>query len=61
MARQMTKVERYQILKGYAQEHNDADSIAFIDHEVELIEKKNKAERGPTVNQVENKEIKNTS
>lgn len=35
-----------------------ADEIAFIDHEIELLVKKNSAERKPTANQIENEKIK---
>ena len=35
-----------------------ADEVAFIDHELELLAKKNSAERKPTANQIENEKIK---
>ena len=52
----MTKRENYaklrEIVKG------DAELVAFIDHELELLDKKNKAPKAPTTKQVENEKLK---
>lgn len=37
---------------------NDADLVAFIDHEVELLNKKNSAPKAPTAKQMENEKFK---
>ncbi|MBQ0017115.1 MAG: hypothetical protein KBT30_00605 [Clostridiales bacterium] len=54
----ITKKEMYAKLR--AKVENDADLCAFIDHEVELLTKKNSAKKKPTKNQVENVGIKET-
>ena len=51
-----TKREMFNIIKaGMA---DNAEVVAFVDHELELLAKKNRAERKPTVNQLDNKKIK---
>ena len=51
-----TKREMFNIIKaGMA---DNAEVVAFVDHELELLAKKNSAERKPTVNQLDNKKIK---
>ena len=55
-AKKMTKREMYEMIKA---NHNlSADEIAFIDHELELLAKKNSAEKKPTAVQVANEGIK---
>lgn len=55
-AKKMTKREMYEMIKA---NHNlSADEIAFIDHELELLAKKNSAEKKPTAVQVANESIK---
>ena len=55
-AKKMTKREMFEMIKA---NHNlSADEIAFIDHELELLAKKNSAEKKPTAVQVENEGIK---
>ena len=52
----MTKREMFEMIKA---NHNlSADEIAFIDHELELLAKKNSAEKKPTAVQVANEGIK---
>lgn len=53
-----TKRENYETLLTLDSVKANIELVNFINHELELLEKKNKAERGPTANQVENKEIK---
>ena len=56
MAEKKTKRECFAELRVLAT--GNAELIAFIDHEVELLNKKNSAERKPTINQMDNKKIK---
>lgn len=55
-AKKMTKREMFEMIKA---NHNlSADEIAFINHELELLAKKNSAEKKPTAVQVANEGIK---
>lgn len=54
----ITKKEMYAKLREVVVDN--AELVAFIDHEVELLTKKNSAKKKPTKTQVENVEIKNT-
>ena len=56
MANKKTKREHFAELRMLAT--GNAELIAFIDHEVELLNKKNSAERKPTINQLDNLKIK---
>ena len=56
MAEKKTKRERFAELRVLAS--GNAELIAFIDHEVELLNKKNSADRKPTINQLDNVKIK---
>ena len=51
-----TKREYFTELKGIVA--NDSELVAFIDHELELLDKKNSAPKNPTAKQVENEKIK---
>ena len=54
--KKMTKAQMFAQIKA---NHNlSADEIAFIDHELELLAKKNSAEKKPTAVQVANEGIK---
>ena len=54
--KKMTKREMFEMIKA---NHNlSADEIAFIDHELELLAKKNSTEKKPTAVQVANEGIK---
>lgn len=54
--KKMTKREMFEMIKA---NHNlSADEIAFIDHELELLTKKNSAEKKPTAVQIANEGIK---
>ena len=54
MAKKMTKVEMFKALKD---NYNlSVAEIEFIDHEIELLEKKN-GNRKPTANQLKNKAV----
>lgn len=52
----MTKRESYTMLREIVKDN--AELVAFIDHELELLDKKNKAPKGPTAKQVENEKYK---
>ena len=54
----MTKREMFAALREMAVAANREDLVAGIDHEVELLNRKNSAERKPTVNQLDNVKIK---
>lgn len=55
MEKKMTKKEMFAQIKAHLT--NEAE-IAFIDHEIELLEKKNGAAKKPTKTQVANEELK---
>ena len=52
--RKPTKRDRFNALLNIEAVKNDADLVAFIEHEIELLDKKNTAERKPTAKQAEN-------
>ena len=56
MANKKTKREHYNELRILA--NGNDELIEFIDHEIELLNKKNSAERKPTTNQLDNVKIK---
>ena len=51
--KKMTKRDYFEQIK--AKYNLSTDEIAFIDHEIELLEKKNSADKKPTAQQVVNK------
>lgn len=51
--KKMTKKDYFEQIK--AKYNLTTDEIAFIDHEIELLEKKNSADKKPTAQQVANK------
>lgn len=56
--KKMTKREMFEQIKANYQ-LTDAE-VAFIDHELELLAKKNASEKKPTAQQVANEELKST-
>ena len=60
--KKMTKRDYFSILRDSypATAENYDEVIAFIDHEVELLAKKNAADRKPTAKQIENRSIADT-
>lgn len=56
MEKKITKKEMFAKIKEVVAAY--PEMVEFIDHEVELLNKKNSAERKPTANQVENEKIK---
>ena len=59
MANKVTKKDNYLALRALAVTADNADLVAFVDHELELLAKKaeNRASK-PTVRQAENDDIK---
>jgi hypothetical protein len=53
--KKMTKKDYFEQIK--AKYNLSTDEIAFIDHELELLEKKNAADKKPTAQQLANKSI----
>ena len=58
--KKMTKKDYFAIIKAnYSVDAPNYDEVmAFIDHEVELLEKKNSADKKPTANQIANEGVK---
>ena len=50
--KKITKKDRYNTLLSIPAVAEDADMVAFIEHEIELLDKKNSAERKPSEKQV---------
>ena len=57
-SKKMTKVEKFAMLKAIPAVAENEMLVEFIDHEVELLNKKNSAEKKPTKTQVANEGIK---
>ena len=56
--RKPTKRDRFNALLAIPAVAENAELVEFINHEIELLDKKNTAERKPTAKQVENAGIK---
>ncbi len=56
--KKMTKREYFAVLRAIPEVAENPALVAFIDHEVELLSKKNAAEKKPTAVQVANEGIK---
>lgn len=54
----ITKRDRFNALLNMAEVKANPDMVAFIEHELELLEKKNSAEKKPTAQQTANEAIK---
>ena len=57
--KKMTKRDYFNALLNIADVKANAEMVAFIEHELELLAKKNSAEKKPTAVQVANEGIKN--
>jgi Fic family protein len=57
MANKMTKIQMFNAIKAVAEVSANADMVAFIDHEIDLIKHKS-ANKKATKTQVENEGIK---
>jgi len=55
----MTKRENFEAIKNIEAVSANADLVAFIDHEIELLNRKSSKSGKPTAKQVENEGIKN--
>lgn len=56
MTNKITKKEMFNKIKALVKDN--AEMVAFLDHEIELVEKKNSAKKKPTKAQLENANIK---
>ena len=56
--KKITKRERFNSLLSLSEVQADADLVAFIEHEIELLDKKNSSEKKLTVQQIANEGIK---
>ena len=56
--KKITKRDRFNALLSIPAVQADPDMVAFIEHELELLAKKNSAEKKPTAQQVANDGIK---
>lgn len=54
----LTKKEKFALLKGIPAVAENSVLVEFIDHEIELLDKKNSAEKKPTAQQTANEAIK---
>jgi hypothetical protein len=54
----LTKAQKYAMLKELAEVKANPTLVEFIDHELELLAKKNSADKKPTATQVANDGIK---
>ena len=53
-----TKRDNYNVLLNIPAVSENADLVAFINHEIELLDKKNASDKKPTAHQTENDVIK---
>lgn len=58
--KKVTKRDNFNALLGIEAVKADEALVAFIEHEIELLDKKNSADKKPTATQVANKGIKET-
>jgi hypothetical protein len=54
----LTKAQKFEMLKGIKEVAENETLVAFIDHELELLAKKNSSEKKPTAQQTANDGIK---
>lgn len=54
----MTKRENYASIREIVEKLGRTDLVEFVDHEVELLNKKNNAPKKPTEKQLENEKLK---
>ena len=58
--KKLTKREKFEMLKGIADVKANPILAEFIDHELELLAKKNSTEKKPTAVQIANENLKET-
>ena len=56
--KKITKRDRFNALLALSEVQADADLVAFIEHEIELLDKKNSSEKKLTAQQTANEGIK---
>ena len=56
--KKITKRDRFNALLNMAEVKANPDMVAFIEHELELLDKKNSADKKPTAQQTANEAIK---
>lgn len=56
--KKMTKRDRYNQLLAIAEVKANADLVDFINHELELLDRKNSSDKKPTAQQVVNENVK---
>lgn len=56
--KKLTKKDRYNILLTYAEVKADEEMVKFIENEIDILNRKNSADRKPTAAQKENAELK---
>ena len=56
--KKITKRDRFNALLSLSEVQADAELVAFIEHEIELLDKKNSSEKKPTAQQTANESIK---
>ena len=56
--KKLTKKDKFNALLALAEVKSNADLVDFINHEIELLDKKNSAEKKPTAQQTANDSIK---
>ena len=57
--KKITKREKFEMLKSIPEVNANPMLVEFINHELELLSKKNASEKKPTAVQLENEKIKN--
>ena len=57
-AKKMTKKDKFNALLSLAEVKSNPTLVEFIEHELDLLDKKNSAEKKPTAQQVANDSIK---
>ena len=56
--KKLTKRDRFEALLKMTEVQANPDMVAFIEHEIELLAKKNAGDKKPTVKQMENDAVK---
>ena len=56
--KKITKRDRFNALLSMSEVQANAELVAFIEHEIELLDKKNSSEKKPTAQQTANESIK---
>ena len=57
-SKKLTKRDHFNALLSLSEVQVNADLVAFIEHEIELLDKKNSGEKKPTAQQTANESIK---